>query len=102
MGVGQPQGRVLPHLAERAGRRDDEPDPAVCLEAACRLGVKPARLAVVEDALAGVEFWRRRGFGLLIEVERSDRAEAPRSRGADVVIGDLSAFRKGATEGVDR
>ncbi|HEV8572765.1 MAG TPA: beta-phosphoglucomutase family hydrolase, partial [Actinomycetota bacterium] len=43
-----------------------KPDPAIFLEAARRLGVEPARAAVVEDALAGVEAGRRGRFGLVI------------------------------------
>ena len=40
-----------------------EPDPALFLEAAERIGTDPARAVVVEDAQAGVEAGRWRGFG---------------------------------------
>ena len=66
-----------------------KPDPAVFLEAAARLGVDPARAVVVEDALAGVEAGRRGGFGLVIGVDRTGRAEAMREHGAHVVVDDL-------------
>lgn len=66
-----------------------KPDPAVFLEAAARLGVDPARAVVVEDALAGVEAGRRGGFGLVIGVDRTGRAEALREHGAHVVVDDL-------------
>jgi beta-phosphoglucomutase family hydrolase len=66
-----------------------KPDPAVFLEAARRLGTDPVRTVVVEDALAGVEAGRRGGFGLVIGVDRSGRAEALLAAGADTVVADL-------------
>jgi beta-phosphoglucomutase family hydrolase len=66
-----------------------KPDPALFLEAARRLGVAPARAAVVEDALAGVEAGRRGGFGAVVGVDRGDQAAALAERGADVVVADL-------------
>lgn len=66
-----------------------KPDPAMFLEAARRLGVEPARAAVVEDALAGVEAGRRGGFGLVIGVARTGRPGALADAGADVVVNDL-------------
>ncbi len=70
-----------------------KPDPAVFLEAARRLGVEPARSAVVEDALAGVEAGRRGGFALVIGVDRTGQAEALREHGADAVVADLGEVR---------
>jgi beta-phosphoglucomutase family hydrolase len=67
-----------------------KPDPAMYLETARRLGVAPARAAVVEDALSGVEAGHRGGFGLVIGVDRLGQAEALRRHGADVVVHDLS------------
>jgi alpha,alpha-trehalase len=72
-----------------------KPNPAVFLEAARRLGVEPARAAVVEDALAGVEAARRGGFALVIGVDRAGHPEALRSAGADVVVGDLAELGDG-------
>jgi alpha,alpha-trehalase len=66
-----------------------KPDPALFLEAARQLGVVPARAAVVEDALAGVEAGRRGGFGLVVGVDRGGQAAALAARGADVVVDDL-------------
>jgi beta-phosphoglucomutase family hydrolase len=66
-----------------------KPDPALFLEAARRLQVTPARAAVVEDALAGVEAGRRGGFGLVVGVGRGGQAAALAERGADVVVADL-------------
>ncbi len=70
-----------------------KPDPAVFLAAAERLGVGPARAAVVEDALAGVEAGRRGRFGLVIGVDRTGQAGALRRHGADVVVDDLAEVR---------
>jgi beta-phosphoglucomutase family hydrolase len=67
-----------------------KPDPALFLEAARRLAVPPARAAVVEDALAGVEAGRRGGFGLVVGVDRTGQADALRERGAGLVVDDLS------------
>lgn len=69
-----------------------KPDPALFLEAARRLDVRPASCAVVEDALAGVEAGRRGGFRLVIGVDRSRTPTHTgdlRSRGADIVVDDL-------------
>lgn len=66
-----------------------KPHPAYFLEAAERLGVRPADAAVVEDAQSGVEAGRRGGFGLVIGVDR-DGGGRLREAGADVVVRDLS------------
>jgi beta-phosphoglucomutase family hydrolase len=67
-----------------------KPDPAMFVEAARRLGVEPARCLVVEDALAGVQAGARGGFGLVVGVDRSGRADQLRAAGADLVVGDLA------------
>jgi beta-phosphoglucomutase family hydrolase len=66
-----------------------KPDPALFLEAAGRLAVAPARAAVVEDALAGVEAGRRGGFGVVVGVDRAGQAAELATRGADLVVDDL-------------
>jgi alpha,alpha-trehalase len=69
-----------------------KPDPAIFLEAARRLGVKPGRAVVVEDSLAGVEAGRRGGFLMVVGIDRTrriDRTRQFREHGADVVVGDL-------------
>ncbi len=69
-----------------------KPDPALFLEAAARLGADPARCAVVEDALAGVEAGRRGHFGLVIGLDRTKSpttTRALRERGADLVAAEL-------------
>lgn len=69
-----------------------KPDPALFLEAAHRIGGLPQTMAVVEDALAGVEAGRRGGFGLVVGVDRivGPTSEADlRGHGADLVVQDL-------------
>jgi alpha,alpha-trehalase len=70
-----------------------KPDPAVLLEAARELGVRPGRAAVVEDALAGVEAARRGGFAAVVGVDRAGHGQELLDAGADVVVGDLSELR---------
>ena len=68
-----------------------KPDPAMLLEAARRLSVRPGRAVVVEDAEAGVTAARAGGFGLVIGVYRTGEAGAELCAcGADAVIGDLA------------
>lgn len=67
-----------------------KPEPATYLAAAERLGVEPARAAVIEDALSGVEAGRGGGFGLVIGVDRGEQADALRQHGADLVVSDLA------------
>jgi alpha,alpha-trehalase len=67
-----------------------KPDPAIFLEAARRLDVRPDRAVVVEDALAGVTAGRHGGFGLVIGVDRTGHPDELSSHGADVVVQDLA------------
>jgi alpha,alpha-trehalase len=67
-----------------------KPDPAIFVAAAQRLHVAPARAAVVEDALAGVEAAHRGGFGMVIGIGRSPHADELLDHGAGVVVKDLS------------
>jgi len=69
-----------------------KPDPATYLEAAKMLGVDPAKAAVVEDALSGVESGARGGFGVVVGVARAGQAEALRTAGASVVVADMDEF----------
>ncbi len=72
-----------------------KPAPAILHEAAQRLGVKSARTAVIEDAVAGVEAGTAGAFGLVIGVARGDHADALGAAGAHLVINDLSEIRIG-------
>jgi HAD superfamily hydrolase (TIGR01509 family) len=70
-----------------------KPDPAIFLEAARRLNVKPEEAVVVEDALAGVEAGRRGKFRLVIGVDRTGLGEELKKHGADIVVRDLSELK---------
>jgi len=67
-----------------------EPAPDAFLEAARRVGVKPLRAVVLEDAIAGVEPGRAGQFGCVIGVDRRGHAMALRNAGADVIVTDLA------------
>jgi len=66
-----------------------KPAPDTFLHAARLLGVAPARAAVVEDALAGVEAGRAGGFAAVIGVDRAGQAAALAAHGATRVVQDL-------------
>jgi beta-phosphoglucomutase family hydrolase len=80
--------RVDGAVAE-ARRLRGKPQPDSYLAAAELLGVAPARCAVFEDALAGVEAGRAGGFGCVVGVDRLGQADALRRHGADVVVAGL-------------
>jgi trehalose 6-phosphate phosphatase len=67
-----------------------KPDPAYLVEAARRLGADPARAAVIEDALSGVEAGRRGGFAQVIGVDRDGDGSALRGAGATITVADLA------------
>ncbi|WP_328619372.1 HAD-IA family hydrolase [Streptomyces sp. NBC_00354] len=72
-----------------------KPDPALFLEAAERIGAAPARAAVVEDALAGVDAGRRGRFHLVVGLNRDDdpqMADALRAHGAHLLLPDLGGL----------
>jgi beta-phosphoglucomutase family hydrolase len=71
-----------------------KPRPDAFLHAAARLGVVPARSAVVEDATSGVAAGRAGGFGLVIGVDRGAGREALLAAGADVVVADLAEVER--------
>jgi alpha,alpha-trehalase len=67
-----------------------KPAPDTFLEAARRLGTSPARIAVIEDAIAGVVAARAGGFGLIIGIDRTGHGADLEAAGADFVVTDLS------------
>jgi beta-phosphoglucomutase family hydrolase len=73
-----------------------KPAPDTFLHAAQLLGVTPARTAVVEDALAGVEAGRAGGFAEVIGVDRAGQAAALREHGATRVVRDLAELEAAA------
>ena len=81
--------RVDGSVAAEANLRG-KPAPDTFLAAAAALGVEPARGAVFEDAIAGVEAGRAGAFGWVVGVDRVGQAAALRRHGADTVVADLS------------
>ena len=75
-----------------AGERGtpEKPDPAVLLEVARRLGVRPQRCVVIEHSAAGVAAGRAGGFALVIGIDGTGRADDLARHGADVVLADLA------------
>jgi alpha,alpha-trehalase len=67
-----------------------KPDPAVGLETARRLHVRPDRCVLVEDAEACVAAGRNGGFGFVIGIDRTGHRAAPVDQGADAVVTDLA------------
>lgn len=82
--------RVDGQLAEEL-HLPGKPNPAIMLEAASRLAVRPDRCVVVEDAIAGVTAGRDGGFALVIGIDRTGHGEELVRSGADVVVPDLVA-----------
>lgn len=66
-----------------------KPDPAIMLETAKRLDVRPVETAILEDSRAGVEAGAGGGFALVIGVNYSGDGEALAEHGADIVVDDL-------------
>jgi alpha,alpha-trehalase len=83
--------RVTGHEAA-AWNLPGKPAPDTFLKAAELLGVPPARAAVLEDAISGVQAGRAGGFGLVVGVDRGGAAEGLAANGADVVLSDLTAL----------
>jgi beta-phosphoglucomutase family hydrolase len=81
---------VVDGHAVAEGGLKGKPAPDTFLEGAKRLGVEPARAAVFEDALAGVEAGRAGRFGAVVGVDRVGHADALAAHGATRVVQDLS------------
>ena len=72
-----------------------KPAPDMFLAAAAKLGIEPARCAVFEDAIAGVEAGSAGGFGWVVGVDREGQADALRAGGAQIVVNDLAELLEG-------
>jgi alpha,alpha-trehalase len=81
--------RVDGVLAEQLGPAG-KPDPAMLTEAARRLGVRPDRCVIVDDALSGVTAGCAGGFGLVVGVARDGRPQELLAAGADLVVSDMA------------
>jgi beta-phosphoglucomutase family hydrolase len=77
------------HVARRERLRG-KPAPDTFVHAAAHFGTEPARAAVFEDALAGVEAGRAGPFGAVVGVDRTGQAGALREHGAGIVVSDLA------------
>lgn len=75
-------------VAERE-HMQGKPAPDTFLAAAREIGLEPARVAVFEDALAGVAAGHAGGFGCVVGVDRAHHAQALLDHGATVVVQDL-------------
>ncbi|MFI1044318.1 HAD family hydrolase [Streptomyces griseoruber] len=71
-----------------------KPRPDTFLAAARDLGVPPARAAVFEDALAGMDAGRAGNFGYVVGVDRVGQTDALYAHGADVVVKDLTDLQE--------
>jgi alpha,alpha-trehalase len=67
-----------------------KPQPDTLLELARRLGSGPARTAIVEDAIAGVQAGRAGRFGLVLGVNRASHPGILLENGADFEVTDLN------------
>jgi alpha,alpha-trehalase len=72
-----------------------KPAPDSFLEAARRLAIPPDRLAIIEDATAGVRAGRAAGFALVVGLDRGAGLQALRDSGADIAVKDLSELSFG-------
>lgn len=79
--------------AAAEGAMAGKPAPDTLQEAARRLGVAPARAAVVEDAAAGVAAARAGGFARVIGIGGDGTEARLLASGAEAVVPDLAAIR---------
>jgi beta-phosphoglucomutase family hydrolase len=86
---------IVDGTVAREMRLPGKPDPAMFLEAARRLGVAADRIAVVEDAVVGVQAARRGGFGLVVGVARQGNRAPLEAVGADLVVEDVGQLDLG-------
>jgi beta-phosphoglucomutase family hydrolase len=82
------EARIDGNVAEEQHLKG-KPAPDTFLAGARALGTAPARAAVFEDAVAGVQAGHDGGFGFVVGVDRVGHADALASHGASVVVKDL-------------
>ncbi|RCW45923.1 HAD superfamily hydrolase (TIGR01509 family)/beta-phosphoglucomutase family hydrolase [Halopolyspora algeriensis] len=83
--------RVDGAVAQQLGL-SGKPDPATLLEAARRLGLPPSRLAVIDDARAGVIAARAGGFALVVGIDSSGASQQLLHAGAHAVVTGVGAI----------
>ncbi len=81
---------VVDAKATAAMQLAGKPDPVTFVEALVRLGARPERSAVFEDAASGVAAGRSAGFGLVVGVDRHGDADELLAAGAHAVVADLA------------
>ncbi|MCF6387259.1 trehalose-phosphatase [Mycobacterium sp. MBM] len=67
-----------------------KPHPALLLETARRLGVRPDRCVVIDDATPGTQAGRAGGFALVVGIARYGNGAALTAAGADVAVCDAA------------
>ncbi len=94
-GVAQLFDATVDGIVARECWLDGKPSPDTYLEAARRVGARPERAAVVEDAVSGIEAGRAGRFGLVVGVSRDGNPRLLQRAGADLVVSDLSELHLG-------
>lgn len=100
-GVAQLFDATVDGIVARECWLDGKPSPDTYLEAARRVGARPERAAVVEDAVSGIEAGRAGRFGLVVGVSRDGNPKLLQRAGADLVVSDLSELHLGDTGPLD-
>ncbi|MFN2342574.1 MAG: trehalose-phosphatase [Desulfonatronovibrio sp.] len=67
-----------------------KPQPDIFLAAADKMGSRPERTVVLEDAVSGVQAGKKGKFALVIGVDRAGQHEDLLKNGAHIVLKDLS------------
>jgi len=67
-----------------------KPEPDIFITACGRLGARPARAMIVEDAVSGIQAAVKGHFGLVLGIARENNGHELLRNGADIVVGDLS------------
>jgi alpha,alpha-trehalase len=97
-GIGDLFDAQVDGVVAREWMLDGKPAPDTYLEAARRLGVKPRRAAVIEDAASGIQAGKAGHFGLVVGVSRNGQPELLQQSGADIVVFDLSELELGTED----
>ena len=83
--------RVDGAVAEKHGLKG-KPDPDIFIEAAKKLGARPEKSIVFEDAISGVKAGQAGLFALVVGVSRFGNESELLDNGADVCIDDFNNF----------
>ena len=89
-GLGKRFGVVVDGVVAASEHIAGKPAPDMFLDAARKIGVDPADVVVVEDAVSGVAAGAAGGFAVVIGVDRGAGAETLLRSGATFVVSDLA------------